>query len=304
MPQHPTLTLGPYTIDVAAGGTMHIDGGNIFGVVPRSLWLRERTPDEHNRVECCCNCLLIRGEVEGKQRTVLVDTGNGGKWSDKMRAYTNMQPGNPILESLSAMGIDPGAIDTVILTHLHNDHAGGATKRIAPGSGANLVPAFPNARHTVQRAEWEDATGNKPELAGMYFGDDFLPLEQAGLVDLVEGEVEVMPGVRLVPTGGHTPGHQMVVFDAGLEGKAEGSDITFRGAVYACDLCPTASHLHTSWCLAYDQNLRETRRVKPQVLGDLADNAGLLLFAHDPRHYAATLDRDERKHFVIKDEVR
>lgn len=296
MPQprkHPALTLGRYTIDVAPGGSMHIDGGNMFGVVPQSLWSRQRTPDEQNRIACCCNCLLIRGEVDGKERTVLVDTGNGGKWDAKMRSFTNMQAGNPILESLDAMGVMPESIDTVILTHLHNDHTGGATKLDDAG---NAIPAFPNARHLVQRKEWDDATGRHPELAGMYFEDDFVPLGEAGLVDLIDGEAEVLPGLRVLPTGGHTPGHQMVVIDGGA-GDA------WPKAVYACDLCPTASHLHTSWCLAYDQHLRETRRVKPQVLGDLADHGGLLLFAHDPEHYAATLKRDERKHFAIAEEV-
>lgn len=280
---------------------MHIDGGNMFGVVPRSLWSRERTPDDQNRVACCCNNLLIRGEVDGKLRTVLVDTGNGGKWNDKMRSFTNMQPGNPILDSLSAMGVAPEEIDTVILTHLHNDHAGGATKLDEDGKA---VPAFPSARYIVQQHEWDDATGRRPELAGMYFEGDFVPLGEAGRVDLVDGETEVLPGVRVVPTGGHTPGHQMVVFDPEALGESEHGGIKFRGAVYACDLCPTAAHLHTSWCLAYDQHLRETRRVKPKVLGDIADNGGLLLFAHDPEHYAVTLKRDERKHFVVKEEVK
>jgi len=293
VPSHPSLKLGPYTVDVVAGGTMHIDGGNMFGVVPRSLWARERVPDELNRIECCCNNLVIRGNVNGTNRIVLVDTGNGGKLSAKMRSYTNMQPGNPILESLNAIGIDPLAIDTVIFTHLHNDHSGGATLLDDNGKP---VPAFPNARHIVQKREWEDATGRHPELEGMYFEDDFVPLGEAGLIDQVDGEVEVLPGVRVVPTGGHTPGHQMVVID-GAEGDA------WPSAVYACDLCPTASHLHTSWCLAYDQNLRETRQLKPRVLGGLADHGGLMLFAHDPLHYAATLKRDERKHFVISEKV-
>jgi len=294
MPNHPTLTLGRYTVDVAPGGTMHIDGGNLFGVVPKSLWSRERTPDEKNRVECCCNCLLIRGEVDGQPRAVLVDTGNGGKLGEKARSFTNMQPGNPILESLDRAGVPPEQVDTVILTHLHNDHAGGATKLNDQG---NPVPAFPNARHLVQRTEWEDATGKKPELAGAYVEDDFVPLGEHGLVDLLDGETEILPGIKVVPTGGHTPGHQMIVI-AGGDGDA------WPNAVYACDLCPTVSHLHTNWCLAYDQHMRETRRVKPQVLGGLADHGGLLLLAHDPEHYAVTLKRDKRKHFVIADEVR
>ncbi|MFI4861139.1 MAG: MBL fold metallo-hydrolase [Phycisphaerales bacterium JB063] len=291
---HPTLKLGRYTLDVVAGGTMHIDGGNMFGVVPKSLWSRYRTADEWNRIECCCNNLLIRGEVAGQRRTVLVDTGNGGKWDDKMRSFMNMQPGNPILESLASLGVAPEAIDTVILTHLHNDHAGGATKLNDAGQA---VPAFPNARHIVQRKEWDDATGRRPELAGAYFADDFVPLGEAGLVDIVDGEVEVLPGIKVVPTGGHTLGHQMIVIE-GDTGDA------WPKAVYACDLCPTATHLHTNWCLAYDQHMRETRRVKPIVLGDVADTGALLLFAHDPEHYAATLKRDDRKHFAIADEIK
>lgn len=300
MPNHPTLTLGRYTVDVAPGGTMHIDGGNLFGVVPKSLWSRERNADDKNRVECCCNCLLIRGEVDGQPRTVLVDTGNGDKLGEKARSFTNMQAGNPILESLDRAGVPPKQIDTVVLTHLHNDHAGGAT--ILNDKG-NPVPAFPNARHLVQRIEWEDATGKKPELAGAYVEDDFVPLGEHGLVDLLDGETEILPGIKVVPTGGHTPGHQMIVFDPAIFGESEYDGIRFRGAVYACDLCPTASHLHTNWCLAYDQHLRETRRVKPTVLGNLADTGGLLLFAHDPEHYAVLLKRDDRKHYVIRENL-
>jgi len=276
-----TLQAGELTLTVVSGGTMRVDGGNVFGVVPRSLWQRECTPDELNRIAMAQNCLL----VQGHGRTLLVDAGYGPKWNEKARGHADMQPGNPIVESLAQLGVAPEQVDTVVLTHLHNDHAGGTTTRDTQG---NSSPVFTNARHLVQRIEWDDASGRLPELAGAYFEQDFVPLMQAGVLDLLDGEAEIIAGMRVTITGGHTRGHQMVVFDDGQ-----------REIIYPCDLCPTASHLHTNWCLAYDQHMRETRRVKPAVLGRAADRGDTVLFAHDPQTFAATIRRDDRRHFVV-----
>jgi glyoxylase-like metal-dependent hydrolase (beta-lactamase superfamily II) len=182
-----------------------------------------------------------------------------------------------LTRNLAAIGVAPDEIDWVILTHLHFDHAGGATR--VDGSGESC-PTFPRARHVVQRAEWEDARENIRELAGAYNFDDFVPLEEAGLLELVEGDVEVAPGVTTHLTGGHTRGHQIVRLESGG-----------ISAVCIADMCPTTAHLRTFWTMAYDQFPLTVRRKKPGILNDIADHQRIALFSHDPRIAAARLSR-------------
>jgi glyoxylase-like metal-dependent hydrolase (beta-lactamase superfamily II) len=173
--------------------------------------------------------------------------------------------------------VAPQEIDWVILTHLHFDHAGGATYRDESG---NIRPTFPRARHYVQRFEWEDALAVLPELAGAYSLDDFVPIERAGLLEIVEGDVEIVPGVRTELTGAHTRGHQIVRIESGDE-----------SAVCLADICPTAAHLPTFWTMAYDQFPLTIRRIKPLILKDVADENRIALFSHDPQIAAARLAR-------------
>ncbi len=181
------------------------------------------------------------------------------------------------MRNLAAVGVSPDEIDWVILTHLHFDHAGGATRRDDAG---RLCPAFPRARHFIQRAEWTDANGRIPELAGAYFRDDFKPLEDAGLVELVEGDAEITTGVTAQLTGGHTRGHQIVRIESAGE-----------SAVLLADICPTSAHLPTFWTMAYDQFPLDVRRIKPVIMNDIVDHHRLALFSHDPHVLAANLSR-------------
>jgi glyoxylase-like metal-dependent hydrolase (beta-lactamase superfamily II) len=268
------LSVGEVRLTIVSGGRLWIDGGNMFGVIPRVLWERKAPPDEQNRIQLDTNCVV----VQTPSSLGLIDTGYGGKATDKIRQRHTLDEGMPLARNLSTAGITPNQIDWVILTHLHFDHAGGATFRDDEG---RLRPMFPRARHFVQLLEWEDATAGLPELAGAYPLDDFEPLEKARLVDLIDGDTEIVPGVSTKLTGAHTRGHQIVRIESAGE-----------SAVCLADICPTAAHLPTFWTMAYDQFPLTVRRKKPIILGDIVERQRVALFSHDPHITAARLSRD------------
>jgi glyoxylase-like metal-dependent hydrolase (beta-lactamase superfamily II) len=276
------LALGDMLVSFVSGGRLRIDGGNMFGLIPRALWEKKSPPDDQNRIRLDTNCLLVR--TAGSLG--LVDTGYGGKSLPKHRLRYALEDGSPLVRNLAAIGIEASEIDWVVLTHLHFDHAGGATFRDDEG---RLHPTFPRARHFVQRSEWEDAVSNLPELAGAYYPDDFAPLERAGLVELIDGDVEIARGVSTRVTGGHTRGHQIVYLESG--------DVS---AVCLADICPTAAHLPTFWTMAYDQFPLTIRRQKPIVLNDVVEHGRMVLFAHDPDITAARLSRDLKNEWKVE----
>jgi glyoxylase-like metal-dependent hydrolase (beta-lactamase superfamily II) len=279
------MQLGDFELISVSGGTFRLDGGAMFGVVPKVLWQKKAPPDERNRIPMATNCLVVR---DGKQ-TVLIETGYGSKATPKERDIFELQAGNPLVEGLSRHRIAPEEIDTVLLTHLHFDHAGGAIWRDPDGT---LRPTFPNARYVAQRAEWETATSGAAELEGSYPDENLLPLAEADQLELVDGDVELRPGIRARVTGGHTRGHQAMVIESG--GQA---------AVYLGDVCPTTAHLRRMWCMGYDLFPLETRRVKPALLGQAADEGWLVFWDHDPQVIAAYLGRDDSREFVLREPV-
>ena len=268
-----TLTIGEIELTFVSAGRLRIDGGNMFGVVPRVMWERQSPPDAQHRIELDTNCIVVRTPSS----VGLIDTGYGGKSPPKLRQRHDLEDGSTLVRNLASVAVTPEDVDWVILTHLHFDHAGGATFRDDSGT---LRPTFPRARHIIQRTEWEDATAQLPELAGAYHLADFVPLEQSGLVDLIDGDVKIAPGIRTQRTGGHTRGHQLVHIESGIE-----------SAVCLADISPTTSHLRTFWTMAYDQFLLDVRRIKPIILNDIAVNHRIALFSHDPHILAARLMR-------------
>lgn len=279
------MKLGDFELATVSGGRYAIDGGTMFGVVPKALWNRVYPADEKNNILQETNCVLVRAA----DRTVLVDCGYGSKLPDKRRKIFDAEPGDPLLRNLQAAGVQPDDVDAVVLSHLHFDHAGGATRY---GDDGRAVPTFPNAEYIVQRLEWTIATADFPELRGVYDDENLLPLKESGQLRLVDGNVELLPGLRAHVTGGHTQGHAAIVIES------DGETAVFLG-----DLCPSTRHLPVFWGMAYDVDVLQLRRSKAELLGRIADENWLALFDHDPEHAAARLQRDARRDFVPVDPI-
>jgi glyoxylase-like metal-dependent hydrolase (beta-lactamase superfamily II) len=236
----------------------------MFGVVPRPLWEKSNPPDERNRIRLALRPLLVRTPTE----RIIVDSGIGDKWDSKGRDIYRIEPTDTIDASLARHGLTPEDITMVVLTHLHFDHAGGATRLDA---GGKPVPSFPRARYLVQRAEWEDATNPNRRSRAAYMPENFLPIEQAGQIELVDGTREVVPGVELLHTGGHTRGLQLVRV------RADG-----RTAVFWSDMIPTRTHIATPYIMGYDLYPLVTMEAKERLVREAVAERWVSFLEHDP----------------------
>jgi glyoxylase-like metal-dependent hydrolase (beta-lactamase superfamily II) len=246
----------------------------MYGVVPKVLWNRLVSCDEHNRCTYTTNCLLV--EIGG--RRVLVESGNGDKFPARQREIYGIDHDRSVSVALAEIGVEPESIDVVVLTHLHFDHVGGCTRRTRSG----VEPVFGRARHVVQRAELESARHPHERNRASYLAENLEPLLAAGLIDAVDGEVEVVPGVRVLPTPGHTRGHQSVLIDGGGE-----------RALFLGDVVPTSVHVRLPWVMAYDLDVETTLASKKSLYARALAENWLLLFGHDRRH-GTYLTVDER----------
>lgn len=274
------MQLGNWQLDTASGGEFWLDGGAMFGVVPKPVWNKQQPADEANRIRLHTNCVLARNG----DHTVLIDTGYGGKNSSKEQEQMRLAAGEPLLASLAALKVAPEDITVVLFSHLHFDHAGGGVQKV----DGNLRPTFPKATYVAARGEWESATSGAAELRGAYPLDNLLPLQDAGALRLVDDGEEVVPGLRVHRTGGHTRGHHVPTF------RSLGET-----AVYLGDLCPTHSHFPSLWCMAYDTHPLLTRKRKPELLGRAAEENWRVLFDHDPDFAGGRIARDERREFIL-----
>lgn len=277
------MQVDDWQFQTVSGGRFKVDGGTMFSVVPKPLWSRKVTADELNRVDQAANCLLVR---TGDQN-VLIDTGYGSKLSDMQRKFLSAETGNPLEQSLAECGINREEIDIVILTHLHFDHAGGVTRRNDAGE---LELEFPHAEYVIQQGEWEVAHADWPELRSVYTRENFELLTDSPRLRLIAGNVEIVPGVRSVVTGGHTESHQAIVIEHGGE-----------AFYYLADICPTSWNLPTAWCTGFDLNQLETRRSKRRILQEIAERDAWLLFDHDPEFAAVKIVIDDRGEYVVSD---
>lgn len=274
------ITIGDFELTIVSGGTMWSDGGTMFGVIPKALWARKCEPDENNLILMETNCLLVRTP----DSLGLIDTGYGDKLPEKIRKRGRLEEGAPLVQNLQKVGVIPQDIDWLILTHLHFDHAGGVTTLNNEGV---LQPVFSRARHYVQRMEWEDAVSDRMELAGAYTAADFVPVEEAGLLTLVDDTQELVPGITVERTDGHTRGHQLVRLTSGGQ-----------TVVYVGDVSPMAPHVRAFWTMSYDQYPLITRRTKPDILGAIADRGEIAIFPHEPHDKIVRLQRDDRVEFA------
>lgn len=267
LPLRRSRELGNFRLHALEAGLQRLDGGAMFGVVPKALWERRIPADERNRIPLGLRCLL----VETPDALVLIDTGVGNKESEKFHGIYGIEnAGSPtrLEDALRDAGFSPDDVDIVIDTHLHFDHAGGNTFR---DEGGEVRLAFPRARYVVQRGEWEFAHWNNERVRASYLPDNFDPVERAGRFDFVEGEQEIVPGIRVFPTPGHTPHHQSVLITSGGE-----------SACFLADVIPTASHLPLPWIMGYDLEPLVTLESKRALLDRARLGDWLLVFEHDP----------------------
>jgi glyoxylase-like metal-dependent hydrolase (beta-lactamase superfamily II) len=261
---------------LVSDGTFRLDGGAMFGVVPKPLWERRSPPDERNRIILGTNCLLVR--TAGK--TVLVDAGVGRKDSAKFRDLYGVGDETTLVRSLAEHGVRPEDVDVVVCTHFHFDHAGGLTRLDGDG---RAVPVFPRATHLVQAAELDDALHPTVRSAASYFPANWEPLRQARLLETVEGSVEVAPGVRTEVLKGHIRALQGVSLESGA-----------AKAFYPSDMVPTSAHVPVPWVMGYDLYPLDTVAFKEALLPVAAQEGWTLIFEHDPRVGAARIHRTAR----------
>jgi methylmalonyl-CoA epimerase len=285
-PQSPTVSrvqrfsLGDLELVSLCDGFLQVDGGAMFGSVPKPLWEQEAPPDARNRIRVAMRPLIVRGT-----RTMIIDAGVGDKEDTAFVEAYGIDRAKALDESLAEAGIAPEAIDLVLASHLHFDHAGGFTIRDA---GGRLRPRFPRAQYIARRGEWDDAGHPHARSRAAYRADNFVPLAEAGVLQLVDDDVSIMPGVRVRRAGGHTMHHQIVLIESG--GKT---------AAFAADLVPTAAHLPEAWIAGCDLYPMETLAAKTQFLKEAVERNTLVFFEHDPAIAAGYIREQDGKRSVV-----
>jgi len=259
-----SLTLGGWSVHALETGFLWLDGGAMFGSVPKPLWSKTNPPDDRNRIRLAMRCLL----AEGEGRRILVDDGVGDKLSEKLVDIYRVEHHEVTLErSLAALGLGVGDVTDVVLTHLHFDHAGGSTRR----DGDRLVPSLPRARYYLQRRNWENALHPNPRERASYMPENFAPLMEASVLTLWEGAQRPWPGFEIFTADGHTRGQQLV--------RLSGPE----GALYfVADLIPTATHVRIPYVMGYDVAAIETMAEKRALLERACDEGAWICLEHDP----------------------
>jgi glyoxylase-like metal-dependent hydrolase (beta-lactamase superfamily II) len=259
----------------ASDGLFREDGGGMFGVVPKVLWEKVKTPDALNRVPVATNCLLVRGP----DFNLLIESGLGDKLGEKEHRIFAIERTQGLMAAVVTAGLHPEEITHVILSHLHFDHCGSVVRH---GDG-RLVPAFPKARHVVQAKEIGAWRNPDARSRPAYLVDNFAPLLESGLVDAVDGDAEVLPGVRVERTGGHTAGHQVVH----LESQGE-------RALFVGDLIPFRAMLKQNWVSGLDLFPLESMEVKTRLLAEVARRRALVWLYHEHVRPVGYLTADAR----------
>jgi glyoxylase-like metal-dependent hydrolase (beta-lactamase superfamily II) len=276
-------TLGDFELTIVSDGAYFLDGGAFFGVVPKTMWSKKVTPDALNRVDAGLNSLLIR---TGK-KNILVETGIGNKLPDKM-AQIYKQPAK-LLDNLHIAGVAPEDIDIVINTHLHFDHCGWNTVR----RGDQFVATFPKAKYYVQEHEWEHGRLQLERDAVSYMSPNYDPLLENGQMVLINGDLELLPGIAVKVFPGHTANMQAVTIESG-----EGSDK--KRACYISDLIPTSAHLDLTWVMAFDVLPLQSIESRKKYYASAIPEKWLTVFTHDDATPWGYIERGERGKLGLK----
>jgi methylmalonyl-CoA epimerase len=273
-----TIAFGDMQLTTLHDGPFRLDGGAMFGVVPRPLWEKKAQSDDRHRIQLAMRPLL----VEASWGRMLIDCGVGEKMSAKDLDIYALDRSRTLDEALAVVNLSAESIEIALASHLHWDHFGGATARV----GGNLKPRFPNAEYVIRAAEWEDATHPHERNRASYLQDDFVPLKDAGVAVFFESDREIRPGVRVVRSGGHTGQHQVIFIESGG-----------RTAVFVADMIPTAAHVENAWVMGYDLFPMDTLAFKRQFIREAIDRQYLIFFEHDPLIAAGYIrEKDGRRH--------
>jgi glyoxylase-like metal-dependent hydrolase (beta-lactamase superfamily II) len=270
------MKAGDFSLHVLSDGYIKLDGGAMFGQIPKVIWQKIAKPDRQNRIRSGLNCLLIRAG----ERNILVDTGVGSKESQSFKdlyGFSNSR----LVNNIKSIGLTVKDIDTVILTNLHFDHSGGSTKLNHKGKP---VPTFPKAKYYVQKSCWEHAINPNEKEKAFIRPDDFLPLQEQGQLELLDGDAEIATGVKIKRTNGHCYGHQTVLVNQGC-----------NKALFLGDLVPTCHHLQLNYLTAIDQFPEYTLSEKREFLSSAKKDGSLIIFPHGYEDKAGYLEQRNGK---------
>lgn len=275
------MQIGDYKLHSVQTGLFKLDGGAMFGVVPKNLWQKTNPADDQNRIEMCTRALLL----DNGKRKILTDTGIGYKLSEKINKIYDVDYSEYTLEkSLSALNLKKEDITDVILTHLHFDHTGGSTYY---DEEKNLRLSFPNAVYHVQKKQYEWALNPTDRDKASFFPENYKPLEENKVLNFFNGETEFDENITLLPVNGHTSNMQMI--------KVSDGDKTL---LYTADLIPTAGHIPAPFIMGYDLFPLTTLDEKKKHLKEIADNKWTVFFEHDPHNECATVESNDKGYFI------
>jgi glyoxylase-like metal-dependent hydrolase (beta-lactamase superfamily II) len=274
--------IGDVKVHLLSDSSYYTDAGAMFGIIPKPVWSRHAKTDRRGRVPLAVNCYLI----QTRRHNILVDTGLGNKLNPTWRDRYAVKKDGRLVEELAGVGLSPDDVDFVVLSHLHFDHAGGATTIDEEG-----VPriAFPKATYYIQRRDWLDATHPNERTRGGYQPEDFLPLKEAGRLRLLEGDHYITKNVSIVVTGGHTTAHQIVRISS-----------RHRLAYFPGDIVPTAAYVTPAYATAYDLYPLTTLDWKKTILRRAVRRRALLFLPHEIKHPVGLVELDENKRYVYK----
>lgn len=278
------MKIGGYNIYPIETGKFKLDGGAMFGIIPKALWTKTNPADEQNRVQLYARCLLLVSD----SRKILIDTGMGSKWDEKSRAIYELEDNeNTLKDSLKKLGYNFSDITDVILTHLHFDHTGGSVEI----KNGKAVPAFPNARYYVQKKNYEWGMNPSERDRGSYLKENFFPLFEEGVLNFVNGEEQFDNNIGFLVVNGHTFSQQLVKISDGSQ-----------TLLYTGDLVPFSSHLRLSYIMGYDLQPLETLKEKKRILQMAYEEDWSLFFEHDPFTPCVKIAADN-KGYLVKENI-
>ena len=269
------MKIGKYNLKIITSGYFKLDGGAMFGIIPKPLWQRTNPPDESNRIKLSTRHLVL----ESDSKKIIIDTGMGNKWGNKLKEIYAVDESRSMEKALGEIGLKHEDITDVILTHLHFDHTGGSTKML----DGKLIPAFPNAKYHVQKQNFDWASNPSDRDKGSYLRENFIPLAKEGILNFTNGNEKFDDEIEFIVINGHTFGQQMV--------KISDSSNTI---LFCGDLLPFTSHIPLPYIMGYDLQPLVTLEEKKEILPKATDEKWKIFFEHDPETAFVSVEKTER----------